>query len=151
MGVDGAGGLASDDRSHYIANRDSLGAFLLSLALRRRRIGGFTGLRDHHRKGILADDRITISEFTAVIDFHGNAGGPLDHELAGQRGVPTGAAGNDSNMAETGKLGGRDIHFVQENAAGFLPDPAERGIADGARLLKDLLEHEVLVAALFGL
>ena len=33
-------------------------------------------------------------------------------------------------------------------AAGLLADAAEQRVANGARLLKDLLEHEVLVAAL---
>ena len=43
---------------------------------------------------------------------------------------------------------GGDIHLVEEDAAGLLADAAQRGIADGARLLEDLLEHEMLVAAL---
>ena len=50
-----------------------------------------------------------------------------------------------------GELGGRDIHLVEEDAAGLLADAAQRGVADGARLLEDLLEHEVLIAALFRL
>ncbi len=43
----------------------------------------------------------------------------------------------------------RDLHFIEENVAGFLRDAAQRGIADGARLLIDFLEHEMLEAALF--
>ena len=43
----------------------------------------------------------------------------------------------------------RDLHLVEEDVAGILGDAAERGVADGARLLVDFLEHEVLVAALF--
>ena len=48
-----------------------------------------------------------------------------------------------------GELGGRDLHLVEEDAAGLLAHAAQRGVADGARLLEDFLEHEVLVAALF--
>ena len=40
---------------------------------------------------------------------------------------------------------------LEEDFAGIERDAAQRGVADGARLLKDLLEHEVLVAALFRL
>ena len=42
-----------------------------------------------------ADDGIAIAELAAVIHFHRNARQLLDHELAGQRGVPAGAAGDD--------------------------------------------------------
>jgi hypothetical protein len=47
------------------------------------------------------------------------------------------------------ELGFADLHFVEENLAGFLRDAAQRGVADGARLLIDFLEHEMLEAALF--
>ncbi len=42
-----------------------------------------------------------------------------------------------------------DIHLVEKDAAGLLADAAESSIADRARLLVNLLEHEMLVAALF--
>ena len=64
--------------------------------------------------------------------------------------MPTGAARDDAHLPELAKLLGRNIHLVQENAAGFLAHAAQRGIAHRARLLKDFLEHEMLVAALFG-
>ncbi len=44
-----------------------------------------------------------------------------------------------------------DFHFAEEDVAGVERDAAEGGVADGARLLPDFLEHEVLVAALFRL
>ena len=43
------------------------------------------------------------------------------------------------------------VDVAEEDAAGVEGDAAEGGVADGARLLVDLLEHEVLVAGLFGL
>ena len=47
------------------------------------------------------------------------------------------------------ELGFGDLHLVEEDMAGILRDAAERGVADGARLLVDFLEHEMLEAALF--
>ena len=44
-----------------------------------------------------------------------------------------------------------DLHLAEEDVAGVERDAAEGGVADGAGLLPDFLEHEVLVAALFGL
>ncbi len=44
-----------------------------------------------------------------------------------------------------------EVHLGEEDLAGVGRDAAEEGVADGARLLVDFLEHEVLVAGLFGL
>jgi hypothetical protein len=44
-----------------------------------------------------------------------------------------------------------NLHLGEEDAAGVEGDAAHGGVADGAGLLKDFLEHEVLVAALFRL
>ncbi len=52
-------------------------------------------------------------------------------------------------MLEAAEVGFRDAHFVEEHAAALEADAAEQGVFDGARLLKDFLEHEVLIAALF--
>ena len=65
--------------------------------------------------------------------------------------MPAGAAGGDGDVGGGAELLGGDLHVGQEDLAGFERDAAERGVADGARLLVDLLEHEVLVAGLFGL
>ncbi len=43
------------------------------------------------------------------------------------------------------------VEVVEEDVAGVEGDAAEGGVADGAGLLVDFLEHEVLVAGLFGL
>ena len=63
--------------------------------------------------------------------------------------MPAGSACHDLDLPEFAKLLGRDVHLVQENAAGFLSYTAERGVADGARLLINFFEHEMLVAAFF--
>ena len=106
-------------------------------------------MRDHHRERVVRNDGIAIAEFAAVIHFHRNARQLLDHELAGQRGVPAGPAGHDPDLAEFLELFRRDIHLVEEDAARFLSDPAQGGVPHRARLLVNLFEHEMLVAALF--
>ena len=113
------------------------------------RVRGFARLRDDDGQHVRGNDRVAIAEFAAVIHFDRNPGQLLDHELARQRRVPTGSAGDDLDFLERLELLRRDIHLVQKNAAALLADTPERGIADGARLLEDFLEHEVLVAALF--
>ena len=62
-----------------------------------------------------------------------------------------GAAGGDDDLGGGAEFGVGDVHFAEEDAAGVEGDAAEDGVADGAGLLLDFLEHEVLVAGLFGL
>src|SRR6185312_12429428 len=81
----------------------------------------------------------------------GQAGEALDHELAREAGVPGGAAGGDGDLAGGFDVSGSEVEVVEEDVAGVEGDAAERGVADGAGLLVDLLEHEVLVAGFFGL
>ncbi len=64
--------------------------------------------------------------------------------------MPTGPAGNRLNLGEALEFGLADLHLVEKNFAGVERDAAQGSIADGARLLEDFLEHEVLEAALFG-
>ena len=63
--------------------------------------------------------------------------------------MPTGAAGDDVDFFRGAEFGFADLHFVEEDVAGVQRDAAQRGVADGARLLINFLEHEVLEAALF--
>src|SRR6202035_5587264 len=83
-----------------------------------------------------------------VVDFDWNAGEVLNHELARQSGMPTGAAGGDIDFLQRLELGFVDLHLVEEDGAGILRDAAERGVADSAWLLIYFFEHEVLEATL---
>ena len=93
---------------------------------------------------------IAITPFAGVVDLDRNAGQSLDHVLAGESGVPTGAAGGDVNFFQGAEFGFADVHFFQKNSPGVLGDAAERCFLDGVRLLVNLFEHEVLEAAFFG-
>ncbi len=147
--VDGARGFARDHGTDHVADREGLRSFLLGLALRGEGIGGFARLRDHDRQRVAPEDGIAVAELAAVIDFHRHTRQLLDHEFPRECGVPTGTAGDDLDLPELAELLGRDIHFVEKNTAGFLAYAAEGGIANGARLLVNFLEHEMLVAAFF--
>ena len=126
-----------------------LRAFGFGLALGGDGVGGFAGLRDQQGDGVGANDGIAIAPFAGVIDFHRDAGEALDHELAGLSGVPTGAASDDVDFFRGAEFGLADFHLVEKDVAGVLRDAAEGGVAHGARLLVNFLEHEVLEAALF--
>ena len=150
MRQDRAGGFARDHGAHHIADGQRFGALLFGLALGGERIRRFSRLADADDQRAIVDNGVAIAEFAAVIHFHGNPGQPLDHEFAGQAGVPTGAAGNNLDAAEIAELLLGDGHFVEEDFAGLLRDAAQHGVSNGAGLLANLLEHEMLEAALFG-
>ncbi len=65
--------------------------------------------------------------------------------------MPTGAAGRDVDARSQRQFLVTDVHLFEINLARVERDAAHRGVANGARLLPDFLEHEVLVAALFRL
>ena len=65
--------------------------------------------------------------------------------------MPGGAAGGDGDLGGVAEVVVGDGHVGEEDLAGVRRDAAEDGVADGAGLLVDFLEHEVLVAGLFGL
>ncbi len=107
------------------------------------------GLRDQHGERIGSDNGIAIAPLAGVIDFHRNPRQALDHELAGLGGMPTGSASGDVDFLRGFELGFGDLHLIEEDVAGFLRNPSQRGVTHRARLLVDFLEHEMLEAALF--
>ena len=98
MSVDSPGGFAGDHRTDHVADGECLRAFALGFALGGDGVGGFSGLRDQQRHRVGAEDRIAIAPFAGVVDFDGNAGQIFDHELSGESGMPTGAAGGNIDL-----------------------------------------------------
>ena len=57
---------------------------------------------------------------------------------------------HDFDVAEGAEFLLADFHLVQKHLAGFEREPAQGGVANGARLFVDFLDGEVLEAAFFG-
>ena len=151
VGGDGSLGLAGDGGADDVADGDGAGAEGVEFALGGDGICRLAGLGDEEADGGGVGDGRAVAELAGVVDLGAQAGEALDHELAGEAGVPTGAAGGDGDLAGVAQFGVGEMHLGEEDAAGVGGDAAQDGVADGARLLVDLLEHEVLVAGLFGL
>ena len=151
VGVDGAVGFAGHHGPDHVADGDGLRAEADHLALGGQGVGGFAGLGDEQAQRVAVGNGIAIAVFAGVVDVDRQAREPLDHVLAGQRRVPAGAAGGDVDAGGVGEFLVADLHLAQEDLAGVERDAAQGGVANGARLLPDFLEHEVLVAALFRL
>ena len=65
-----------------------LRAFGDELALGGDGVGGFAGLGDEQADGVGVGDGVAVAVLGGVVDVDGEAGEALDHELAGEAGVP---------------------------------------------------------------
>ena len=105
---------------------------------------GFAGLGDEQAEG--AGDGVAVAVLGGVVDVDGETGEALDHELAGEAGVPGGAAGGDGHGRCFLQVLLAELEVGEKDFAAVERDAAEGGVADGAGLLVDLFEHEVFVA-----
>src|SRR3954453_16946706 len=96
------------------------------------------------------NDRIAIPEFAAVIHFPRQTGQALNEVFTRETGVPTGAASHDLDLLHFPELLLGDINFIEEDSSTLKTNTAYHRVLDGPGLLKNLFEHEMLVAALFS-
>src|SRR5690606_266753 len=72
----------------------------------------------------------------------------LEHVLADQAGMPRGAACRDDDPLEGGKLVIFEVQPAELHRAILLDRTTTHRLTERLRLLEDLLQHEVIVAAL---
>ena len=114
-------------------------------------VGGLAALADGHRHRVLAHEGRAVSELAAVVDLRRHPRHLLQEELAHEGGVPARAAGEEDDALGRGQLRGRRAQLLEVHLALVEGDARQEGVAYRLRLLVDLLEHEVAVAALFRL
>ena len=105
VGGDGALGGAGDGGSDDVADGERLGTFADELLLGGDGVGGFAGLGDEEAEVGGVGDGVAVAVLAGVVDVDGEAGEALDHELAGEAGVPGGAAGGDGDAGGLLELG----------------------------------------------
>ena len=115
---------------------------------RLERVGGLAGLGDGNDKRVLIQNRVAVAEFAGQLDLDGQPGPVLDRVLGQQPGVVRGTACDDEHLVDLAQLLVGEPLLVEHDAA--VDEVTEQGVGDGGWLLGDLLEHEVVVAALFG-
>ena len=116
---------------------------------RHQRVHGLAGLGDRDDQRRPVEDRVAVAELAGQLDLAGDPGPVLDRVLGDQPGVVGRPAGDDDDLVDLAQLVVGQPHLVQGQRA-VRADPAEQRVGDRLRLLGDLLEHEVVVAALLG-
>src|SRR5207253_2288667 len=122
----------------------------LGLAEAPQRVGRLAALRYGDAERARVDQRLAVAELARQIDLDRDAGERLDHQLAGDRGVPAGPAGDHVHLVEVPHHLRVELAAVEVDVALLDRGPPADGVGQGARLLVDLLVHEVLVAVLLG-
>ena len=92
--------------------------------------------------------RVAVAELAGQLDLYGQPSPVFDRVLGQQPGVVRRAAGDDEDLVDLAQFLVAQPLLVEHDAA--VDEVAEQGVGDRGGLLGDLLEHEVLVAALFG-
>src|SRR5207248_11656751 len=131
-----------------VADGEAAGAARLGLAEAAQRVGGLAALGNGDAEGSRVDERLAVAELARQIDLDRDAGEGLDHELAGERGVPARAAGDDVDLVETRDRLRVEVAAVEVHVSLLDGGAPADGVGERARLLVDLLVHEVLVAVL---
>ena len=144
-GEEDTAGLPSGLRAHDVGHRQHLRARLPRKPHGRQRIGGLSRLAYRDTETIGADHGIPVAELRRHLNFHRDAGPPLERVLAHQAGVVRGAAGDDDHLLDVPD-GVRSEAKPLKNDAPVRARPLGEGVGQRGGLLVDLLEHERLVA-----
>ena len=101
-------------------------------------------------KVVRVEHRVAVAELARDVDLDWQPGPVLDRVLGDEAGVIAGAATDDEHLVDRTELVVGQAHLVEVEAT-VGQEPIAQRLADRLRLLVDLLEHEVGIAALLCL
>ena len=139
--------VADEGRFRHVADRQRVGhAVALGMLQRSQRVGRLARLRDGDDERLVLRDRVAVAVFAGDLHVGGDARDGFQPVLGHHAGVIAGAAGQNQDAAGALEdLFGLGAEQAWLQRAGVL-DHLQR-VADGARLLEDLLLHVVVVVA----
>ena len=146
MHVDAAVGFAGDGAANNIDDGQSAVAAAFGFAQGAQGVGGFAGLGEDEQDGVALQGGVAGGKFVAELDFHGQVGQFFDEVFADQGSVPTGAGGADDDALDGAQFGRRHVQTAEAGGGPFKINPSAQGVFHRARLLENLLEHEMRVA-----
>ena len=145
-GVDDVIGQLGDGGAHHVDDGQDTGTSCLALLHGGDGVGGLAGLGDHHQQGVLIHQGVAVAQLGGQVGLHRDAAELLDDVLAHAAGIEGGAAGGDHDLVDLLQVLIGQGEVVQDDLP--LVDAGLDGGLQGVGLLHDLLEHEVVIAAL---
>ena len=150
VGVEGAGGLARQRGADHVRDAHDRGALGPGGLDRAQGVRGLSGLRERDDEGLRAHHRVAVAELGPDVDLGGDPGQALHHEAPDDGRVIGGAARDQDDSLNARDHVGIELHVGQHHRAPFELDAPPHGVGGGARLLEDLLQHEMSVTPLLG-
>src|SRR5262249_22733798 len=105
---------------------------------------------DDDQEVALAEHGRAITQLARVVDLDRQTRELVQEELADERGVPSGAAGAERQALDALEPRRDRFELGELHVAGFEPDSPAQRIDQSLRLFVNLLQQEVLVAALLS-
>ena len=140
---------ARNRRSNYICDGKSLCPAPLRLLERGERITRLPRLRNHNQERVLIDNRVAITELRGDIHLDEDACKLFDVVFTHKTRMVRSTTRNDVDLVERIQIVRIPCEFVKGDGFFIRRDALAHRIAHRLRLLVNLLEHEVLIAALF--
>ena len=149
LGINDAVALTRHGAAHHVGDAKDLGALDTRVANGGEGIGRLARLGHGNDERRRRDDGVAIAELAGSLNLGGNASPALNKVLCDEAGVIAGAAGDHVDTVDVVELLEGQTQLVDIELAGRRHTANQR-VAHDARLLVDLLEHKVGIAALFG-
>ena len=143
-------GVARGLAAHDVGEREHRRAGLPGQPHGGQRVGRLARLGDADDQRVRVEHRLAVAELAGDVDLHRHAGQLLDRVAHDEARVVRGAAGDDEHAPQAAQELVAQSHDLGEVDGAVLAEPAGERVAQGGRLLVDLLEHEGLVAGLLG-
>ncbi len=148
MRVEHRVGLARDLCAVGVADGEHLRALLPRVTHRFERVGRLAGLADRDDERLLVEHRVAVAELRGQFDLDRDAGPVLDGLLADESRVEGRTRGDDEHLVDVAQFLPVQALLVERDLP--VDEVPEQGVPDGTGLFLDLLEHEVVEAALLG-
>ena len=149
LGVDDAVALTRHGAAHHVGDAEDLGTLDARVANGGKGIGRLARLGYGNDKRRRRNDGVAITELAGRLHLGGDASPALNEILGNEASVIAGSASDHVDAVDVVEFLERKAQLVDVELAGRRHTTDQR-IAHDARLLVDLLEHKVGIAALFG-